>query len=117
MKTSCAIVSILVVFLALPAVAKSKNKGTPTPDPRPPELRVVEVNAVSITVTVGKSGDEHFTYKITDDTKVTLNGAPVFARDLRAGMLARIEISPDHTTALSITARDAPAYSSHGHVG
>jgi hypothetical protein len=92
-------------------MALAKKKGPPPP-PATPEYRVVEVNAVSITITVGQSGDQHLSYKITDGTKVTLNGAPAFARDLRAGMMVRIDISPDRTTALAITAKDPPA--THG---
>ena len=110
MKTFLAL-SLLVVFLAGPAAAWAKKKEPAAP-PRP-EYRIVEVNAVGITVTVGSSGTQHVSYKIADTTKVTLNGAPAFARDLRAGMMARIEESPDRTIALTIEAKDPPAR--HGH--
>lgn len=108
MKTFLTIVSILALVLVMPAVAAKKGKGpgaTPTP-----AYKIVQVDAVSITVTVGVSGNEHFTYKITDSTKVTLNGAPVAARDLRAGMVARLSVSPDRATVLGIDAKDAPAH-------
>jgi hypothetical protein len=115
MKTLLLIVSLLAMALVLPAMAAKKGNGSsaaPTP-----AYKIVEVNAVSITVTVGESGNEHFAYKITDGTKVTLNGAPVFARDLRAGMVARLGLSPDRTSVLTIDAHDAPAHPRRGHVG
>jgi hypothetical protein len=107
MKTFLTIVSIFALVLVMPAIAAKKGNGpgaTPTP-----AYKVVQVDAVSITVTVGESGTEHFTYKISDSTKVTLNGAPIAARDLRAGMVARLSVSPDRTSVLAIDAKDAPA--------
>jgi hypothetical protein len=110
----------LVIALALPTstlAARRKPPG-PTPDPdQSAELRIVEASAVSITVTIGKSGDEHFTYKVTDATKVTLNGAPAFARDLKAGMVAKFTLTPDHSTAIAVDAKDPPANPSRHRVG
>jgi hypothetical protein len=113
MKTFLAIISLLAVVLAMPAMAK-KGKG---PHPQEgPELKIVEVDAVRIKVTLGKSGDEHVDYKITDQTKITLNGAPVAARELRPGMVAHIEAGSDKV-ATSITAKDAPAHPDRHRVG
>jgi hypothetical protein len=114
MKTFLAILSLLAVVLVMPAMAGKKGKGPATPPS--PELRIVEVDAVSVRVTLGKSGDEHVDYKITDSTKITLNGAPVAARDLRAGMVAQIEAGSDKV-ATSIAAKDAPAHPGRRRVG
>jgi hypothetical protein len=110
MKAFLTIVCLLLVLPVLPAMAAKKGKGSSSP-----AYPIVQVDAVSVTVTVGESGNEHFTYKITDSTKVTLNGAPVSARDLRAGMVARVSVSPDRTTALTIDAKDAPAHPGKRH--
>lgn len=106
MKGLIAVLSLLTLVFSLSSQAAPKHKGSS----EPPEHRIFETNAVSVTVSVGKDGDTHETYKITDATKVTLDGVPAFARDLKAGMMARIEVSPDHSTALSISAKDAPAH-------
>jgi len=116
MKTLLAIVSILALaFAAQPCALAKKPPGQQQPESG--DLRIVQVDAVSVTVTVGLSGDEHFTYKITDNTKVTLNGAPVFARDLKAGMIAKFALTPDHATAISIEAKDPPAHPGRRRVG
>jgi len=114
MKTLLAILSILVVTLALPVSAAKKGKGQHQDEG--PELKIVEVDAVRIKVSLGKSGDEHVAYKITDQTKITLNGAPVAARELRAGMVCRVEAGQD-TVATAIHAKDAPAHPSKHRVG
>jgi len=116
MKTLLALIWLFVIAFAVPPSALAR-RPPPGPTPETGELRIVEVDAVSVTVTVGKSGDEHFTYKITDGTKVTLNGAAVFARDLKAGMLAKFTLTPDHSTVIAIEARDPPANPSRRRVG
>ena len=79
-------------------------------------LKIVDVDAVSVTVSVGTDGNSHQRYLITDTTTVLLNGLKANARDLRSGMIARIRASEDGKTALNVTARDAPAHpSAHGH--
>ncbi len=115
MKTIFTIISLLALVLAMPASAAKKGKG-PSATPMP-AFKIVQVDALSITVTVGLSGNEHFSYKITDGTQVTLNGAPVSARDLRPGMVARVSVSPDRTTALAIEAHDPPAHPGKHRVG
>ncbi len=112
MKTLLAILSLLVLALATPAMAGKKGGQHPAE----PELKIVEVNAVRIIVTLGHSGDEHVEYSITDKTKITLNGAPVAARDLRPGMVARIEADKDKV-AMTINAKDAPAHPDKHRVG
>jgi hypothetical protein len=114
MKTLVAILSLLAVVLVMPAMAGKKGKGQHPQEG--PELKIVEVNAVSLKVTLGHSGDEHVDYKITDQTRITLNGAPVAARELRPGMVARIEAGPDKV-ATAIHAKDAPAHPDKHHVG
>ena len=119
MKALHLILALLVIALALPtsALAKRRPPG-PTPDAGASgDLKIVEADAVSVTVTVGKSGDEHFTYKITDNTKVTLNGAPAFARDLKPGMVAKFTLTPDHATAIAIEAKDPPVNPARHRVG
>ncbi len=112
MKTLIAVLSVLTMTLSLPAQAEPKKKGGGGAEP--PEHRITEVDAVSITIDIGKDGNSHEKFKITDATKVKLDGAPGFARDLKAGMMARIESSADHTTAVSITATD-PSPHPHKH--
>ena len=117
MKTFLTIVSLLALVLVLPATAAKKGKdqsATPTPAPT---MRIVQVDPASVTVSVGESGDEHFTYRITDNTRVSLNGAPVSARDLRAGMVAKVSVSPDRATVTAIDAKDAPATKPTPHPG
>jgi hypothetical protein len=111
MKSLFAILSILLVALVLPVSAKKGPKHT-----EGPELKIVSVDAVRIAVSLGKSGEEHIEYKITDKTIVTLNGAPVAARDLRVGMVCRIEAGPDKV-ATAVHAKDAPAHPSKHRVG
>jgi hypothetical protein len=119
MKALHLILALLVVALALPTSAMAKRKPPgPTPDANESaDLKIVEADAVSITVTVGKSGDQHFTYKVTDSTKVTLNGAPAFARDLKPGMVAKFTLTPDHATAIAIEAKDPPVNPARHRVG
>ena len=113
MKTLLAILSILLVALALPVSAAKKGKGQHEAEP---EARITAVGPASVSVSLGKSGGENFEYKITEQTKVTLNGAPIAARDLRAGMVCKIEADSNHV-ATSIAAKDAPAHPSKHRVG
>jgi hypothetical protein len=79
--------------------------------------KIVEVDAVSITVSLGHSGEDHITYKIADKTKITLDGAPAKGGDLRAGMTAHIEVGSDKETAKSIAAQDPKANLRKGRAG
>jgi len=104
MRTLFAVLLIIsLAFVTTPAFAKKKK---PAADNEP---RIVEVNALSITLSVGKSGDDHEVFKITKDTKITLNNVPSTTDSLRAGMVAKVTPSgTDATTAVSIDAKDAP---------
>jgi hypothetical protein len=114
MKTFIAILSLLTVFLAMPAMAKKKGQAPAAPAGA--EMKVVECDAVSLKVTLGHSGDEHVEYRITDQTKVTLNGATVAARDLRPGMVVKVQAGADHV-ATAVEAKDAPAHPDKHRVG
>jgi len=61
---------------------------------------------MSVTVDAGKDVQE--TYAITGQTKETLNGVPVTADDLRAGMVARFTLASDNKTVLTLNAKAAP---------
>jgi hypothetical protein len=111
MKTFAVFAALLLAFFTLPCHAGGKGK------PPAPFYRIVEVDAASITVSVGMSGTKDETLRITGDTKITLNGAPAAARDLMAGMKAEIKKGSDPTIAASIMVKDAVARHPHGRVG
>ncbi len=69
---------------------------------------LVEADAVSVSASMGKTGDVDLTksYKITDSTKVTIDGQPARSDYLKGGMTARIQLATDGVTALSIDAKD-----------
>jgi hypothetical protein len=71
------------------------------------QYSIVEASALSVTVSEGHKGDPNKTFKITDATKVTIDGDTANARDLRGGMFANISLSEDQTTATSIDAKDS----------
>lgn len=102
---------IMVLSISSTAIAKRKGGGGGT------FLKIVDVDPVSITLSIGSDGNSHQKYTVNDSTKVTLNGAPSNARDLRAGMIAKIEASEDGKTALTIDAKDAPAHPARGRAG
>ncbi len=112
MKLTVSILSLLLVLFSLPAQAEKKKGG----GGEGPALRITECDAVSITVDIGKDGTNHETYKINDATKVTLDGAPGAARDLKAGMFAHIKAGADHV-ATSISATDPKAHPGKHRVG
>lgn len=115
MKSLLLVVALLTAVLSLPTQAGKKHKGSGVPET--PEYKVVETNALLLTVSIGRDGSTHETFKMTDTTKVILDGAPAAARDLKAGMMARIEFAPDHVTALAVTAKDAPRHPKKHRVG
>jgi hypothetical protein len=97
---------------AFPSLAKEK--------PEDHAYRILQVNAVSITVSFsksGKNGSEHGTYEITNSAVVTIDGHPANARDLKGGMVTHLAISPDQKTVTKIEARDAPRSPEKGHAG
>ena len=76
------------------------------PTPPPAQYTILEASPMSVTVDIGN--DNHATYNITKNTKLTLNGEPANPDDLRAGMVTSVELAPDNETALSLTAQSAP---------
>jgi hypothetical protein len=118
MKTLVTILSLLVIFLALPAVAK-KNKEKNNDNQGAPEttLRILQVDATTLTMARGTAGGEQLVYKLTEATRVTLNGAPATWRDLKAGMEAKVQATPDNTTVLAVDATDAPTHPGKHKVG
>ena len=99
-----AVLILTLAFATTPAFA-AKKKPAPNNEPR-----IVEISPLSITISIGKAGDDHQTFKITDATKITLNGAPAKVDNLLAGMIAEIKASADPGTAASIAAKDAPKH-------
>jgi len=99
-----ALAFLLTIALSLSSTALAKGPGGKVFN------KITDINAVTITVSIGVDGNTHQTYSIADGTKVTLNGAPANARDLRAGMIAHIVLSEDGKTAMIINGRDAPAH-------
>jgi hypothetical protein len=104
---------LLTIVLSISSTAVAKPKGTGGKVFN----KITDINAVTITVSIGTDGNTHETYSINDGTKVTLNGAPSNARDLRAGMVAHIDLSTDGKTAMNIAAQDAPAHPKRGRSG
>jgi len=78
--------------------------------------KISEVDFSSITLSIGEGGDTHETYKITRDTKVTINGATADASSLRAGMVAKVAAGSDKV-ATGIEAKDAPRNPARHRVG
>jgi len=108
----------LALFITPMADAKRPKPPVETPDPVPAGMqKILEVDALSIKVAVGTAGDSTQSYKITNATKVTMNGVSGNARDLKAGMLAKVEPSADGKTAVSITAQDPVAHPGRNRVG
>jgi hypothetical protein len=105
---------LLIIALSISTTAIARQKGG---GGGKPFLKILDVDAVSITLSIGSDGNSHQKYVVNDSTKVTLNGAPANARDLRAGMVAKIEASEDGKTALVIDAKDAPAHPARGRTG
>jgi hypothetical protein len=99
-----ALAILLTVALSITSATAARKKGPGSFN------KIVDVDPVSITISLGTDGNTHQKYAITDSTKVTLNGAPANSRDLRSGMIAHIDFSADGKTAETITAKDAPAH-------
>jgi len=96
----------MVFAVACGGTAFAKKKKARNEDPEDGKFPITEVDALSVTVSVAKDGNLHKTYRITGNTAVTIDGVPVAARDLRAGMVASIDVAEDKTSALSINAGD-----------
>ena len=115
MKRLLLLVLCLVAALVDTGLAKENKEA-----PEDHAYRILQVNAVSITVSFsksGKAGAEHGTYAITDGTVVTIDGHPTAARNLRGGMVTHLLFSPDQKSVTKIEARDAPRVPEKGHLG
>jgi hypothetical protein len=113
-----ALAFLVTAALLITSSAEAKRpRPTPAPDAASGMQKITEVNALSIKLAVGTAGDMVQSYSITDSTKVTLNGAPANARDLKAGMIAKVEVSADGRTAVTINAQDAPAHPGRNRTG
>lgn len=93
---------LLIVMMAL-ACRTSFATGEPGSDSGAP-MKIIEVNAVRITVDVGH--DNQQTYKINDFTKTTLDGFPARPGDLRPGMDVLVTLNADKDTVVDLAARD-----------
>ena len=102
---------LALALLAAPAIA-----GPPKKHHEEPMQKIFEVSPLSITLGLGHTGEMHVTYTINDATKIRLEGQPVAARDLRAGMEARVKEGSNHT-AISIEAKGAVAHPRKGRDG
>lgn len=105
MKTKLVLTLLLTVICSATSWAAPKKKNV-----LGSEHKIFEVSALSISITAGAAGDTHESFKITDSTKITLNGVPTHARDLKAGMIAKIATGSDKETATSIEAKDPPKH-------
>jgi hypothetical protein len=95
---------ILIACVGGTACAKpAKKKGG---GDNLPKLTIVTVSPSEITLEASK--DAQMTYEITGQTKVTLGGVPITPDDLRAGMVANVDVAPDNRTALTIAAQKSP---------
>jgi hypothetical protein len=96
------LIILLVSFLGSGTTwAKKKKNGTGDAG-----ATITEVSPASVTLAMGH--DAQNTYTIAGNTKITLDGAPVTADDLRAGMVANVTVAADNETLLTLTAKDAP---------
>ena len=103
MTSRIALVFVMVLFLGTTSSwAKKKHPK----EAEQTEQTLIEVSPMSITVDAGKDVQEK--YNVTGATTATLNGLSVNPRDLRAGMIAVINLAKDGVTVISITAKDAP---------
>lgn len=108
MASRTLIALVLVLLLggsASPCWAKKKKKGNDASSDI--SVTITEVNFASITIDSGNQAQQ--TYKVTNDTKVTLNGLPATTEDLLAGMRASITPSADNTVAVAIAAENPKA--------
>jgi len=113
-RTLQALAILLTIVLSISSTAVAKPKGG---GGGKGFLKIVDVDAVSITLSIGSDGNSHLRYLVSDSTKVTLNGAPANARDLRPGMIAKVEPGEDGKTAATVDAKDPPAHPARGRTG
>jgi hypothetical protein len=87
--------------IAAPGIASAKDKGA-----KGGAGKVTAVDDKSISVAHGKGG-EPTTYKVTADTKVTVDGKEAKIGDVKVGMHATVTPGSAADTAASIDASDA----------
>jgi hypothetical protein len=100
----------LLFLLALALSVTGTYAGKKKKDSEGPDYKILQTDARSVTVALGKAGDEQATFNITDATEVTVDGRPSNARELIAGMMAHIETTADRKTATAIHAHDPPTH-------
>ena len=93
MKTIFA-AALLITFAMCPPVFATKIKGADG-------STILAVGPSSVTVF---SAGTQRTYKITESTKITVNGIPATWRDLRGGMAVNVGTGSDNVSAQSIKA-------------
>lgn len=104
--------AVLLLAIFVTGAMGAHKKGQPAE----PMHKIAEVSASSITLSFGETGDIHESFKITEATTVTVDGAPAHVGDLRAGMVAVVKAGADKSAA-SITAKGAPAHPGRHRVG
>jgi hypothetical protein len=108
--SSRTLIAFLLVLLIggsdSPCWAKKKKKSDASTGTT---ATIIEVNFASITLDNGTQDQAPQTFKVTNDTKVTLNGVPATTEDLLAGMQTTITPSADNTVALVIAAENPKA--------
>jgi hypothetical protein len=85
------------------AAGKSKKKTSPTPEPDTSD-RITSVHLTSITINVFATHSAK-EYKVTNATKITVNGQPSQLNGLATGMEVAVTPAPDGVTAASIDAK------------
>lgn len=103
MASRILLIVLLFSLLGSGTTFAKKKKNNPAAGPG---STIVEVSPMSVTISAGQDAQE--TYTIAGNTKITLDGAPVTADDLRAGMLANVTLASDNQTLLTLDAKDAP---------
>jgi hypothetical protein len=100
--------SLLIALLLFSIFPRASVYATGRESDANAPYNIMEANAVSVTVSVGKAGDvdSERTFKVTDSTKVTIDNLPASAADLKGGMVASITTAPDGNTATYINAHD-----------
>jgi hypothetical protein len=110
MKQVVLLALAMVVFVTGALAAPKKGKSGE------PYHKIFQVNSLSITLSYGHTGEAHQTFQIDKETRITLEGVPVPARELQAGMVAWIKVGPGKRL-LAIHAKGAPRHPSKSRVG
>jgi hypothetical protein len=100
--------SLLIAFFIFAGFPAGSVFATGTGSDSDAPFTIMEANAVSVTVSVGREGDtdSERTFAITNVTKVTIDNLPSSGADLKGGMVAEISTTQDGHTATYINAHD-----------